>query len=71
MQVEKEAFDKAQERNEIELAEINDLYNRNKDVMIEKLLDQVMDVKLEVPRVVKQKEIKKEELDWEWRGAFI
>ena len=65
MQVEKEAFEKAQERNEIELAEINDLYNRNKDVMIEKLLDQVMDVKLEVPRVVKQKEIKKEELDWE------
>ena len=62
---EKEAFDKAQERNEIELAEINDQYNRNKDVMIESLLDQVMDVKLEVPRVVKQKEIKKEEIAWE------
>ena len=32
--------------------------------MIEKLLEQVMDVRLEVPRVVKQKEIKKEELDF-------
>ena len=56
------------ERNEIELAEINDQYNRNKDAMIDHLMEQVMDVGLEVPRVVKQKLISKEEYDWEWQS---
>ena len=54
-----------QEKNEIELAEINDQYQRNKDEMIDFLLEQVMAVQLEVPRVVKQKLIVKQEDDWE------
>ena len=54
-----------QEKNEIELAEINDQYQRNKDHMIDFLLEQVMQVGLEVPRVVKQKLITKEEIEWE------
>ena len=54
-----------QEKNEIELAEINDQYNRHKDEMINFLLEKVMAVQLEVPRVVKQKIIVKNEDDWE------
>ena len=50
---EREVFDQQQSKNELELAEINDQYNRNKDQMIEHLLEQVMEVKLSVPRVVK------------------
>ena len=63
---EREIFDQQQSKNELELAEINDQYNRNKDKMIEHLLEQVMQVQLTVPRVVKQKILtKQEDEDWE------
>ena len=50
-----------QERSAIELEEINQQYNNNKDHMVNFLLEQVMEVQLEVPRVVKQKLIVKGE----------
>ena len=50
-----------QERNAIELEEINQQYNNNKDAMVDFLLEQVMQVQLDVPRVVKQKLIVKGE----------
>ena len=63
---EREVFDQQQSKNELELAEINDQYNRNKDKMIEHLLEQVMQVQLTVPRVVKQKILSKTgDEDWE------
>ena len=63
---EREVFDQQQSKNELELAEINDQYNRNKDKMIDHLLAQVMQVQLTVPRVVKQKILTKtDEEDWD------
>ena len=50
-----------QERSAIELEEINQQYNNNKDQMVDFLLTQVMEVQLDVPRVVKQKLIVKGE----------
>ena len=50
-----------QERSAIELEEINQQYNNNKDQVVQFLLEQVMQVQLDVPRVVKQKLITKNE----------
>ena len=58
---EREKIDRMQERSAIELEEINQQYNNNKDQMVQFLLEQVMEVQLEVPRVVKQKLITKNE----------
>ena len=45
------------------LLEIDNQYKRNHMVVIDRLLDSIMNVQLEVPRVVKQN-IKKAQEDW-------
>ena len=60
----KEAVEEQQAKIQDEITEINRLYDENKEKVIELLLEQVTNVSLEVPKVVKQKILVKEE-SWE------
>lgn len=60
----KEAVQEQQAKIQDEIAQINEQYDANKEQVIERLLESVMKVSLEVPKVVKQKLAVKEE-SWE------